>query len=215
MSEALYILGGGGHGRVLLDTLRSGNLHIDGILDPSLEIGTQLWSVPILGGDEYLDTLSPQEVFLVNGIGANPQTTSRYRLFTNMKARGFKFRAITHPTAIIGAETKIGEGCQVMAGSIIQCGVILGENVVINTRASVDHDCNIEPHVFISPSVTLCGDVIVEASSFVGAGAVILPGIRIGASAIVGAGAVVTKPVPAGWVVAGNPAVKIGVNHDD
>ena len=41
---------------------------------------------------------------------------------------------------------------------------------------------------------------------WIGARATILGGVRIGAGAIVGAGAVVTSDVPAGAVVAGNPA---------
>lgn len=41
---------------------------------------------------------------------------------------------------------------------------------------------------------------------FVGQNTVILPGVRIGDGAIVGAGSVLTRSVPAGTVVAGNPA---------
>jgi acetyltransferase-like isoleucine patch superfamily enzyme len=58
----------------------------------------------------------------------------------------------------------------------------------------------------------LSGVVTVGESAFIGAGAVVIPGIQIGANAIVGAGAVVIKDVPAEWIVAGNPAVKIGMN---
>ena len=48
--------------------------------------------------------------------------------------------------------------------------------------------------------------VRVEDWADIGTGAVLLPGITVGKGAIVGAGAVVTKNVPAGAVVAGNPA---------
>jgi len=41
---------------------------------------------------------------------------------------------------------------------------------------------------------------------FIGGRAIILPGIEIGDGCVVGAGSVVTKSVPAGCVVAGNPA---------
>ena len=38
----------------------------------------------------------------------------------------------------------------------------------------------------------------------------LLPGVTIGANSLVGAGSVVTKDVPAGAIVAGNPARVIG-----
>jgi acetyltransferase-like isoleucine patch superfamily enzyme len=41
---------------------------------------------------------------------------------------------------------------------------------------------------------------------FIGQNTVILPGVRVGDGAIVGAGSVLTRSVPAGTVVAGNPA---------
>src|SRR3546814_7623079 len=44
---------------------------------------------------------------------------------------------------------------------------------------------------------------------WIGGAAVILPGVSIGDNAVIGAGSVVTKDVPAGCVVAGNPAKMI------
>lgn len=49
-------------------------------------------------------------------------------------------------------------------------------------------------------------DTIIGRRCFIGARSIILPGIEIGDGCIVGAGSVVTKPVPAGSIVAGNPA---------
>jgi acetyltransferase-like isoleucine patch superfamily enzyme len=46
----------------------------------------------------------------------------------------------------------------------------------------------------------------VRKGASIGSGATILCGIDIGEGAIVGAGSVVTKDVPAGMIVAGNPA---------
>jgi acetyltransferase-like isoleucine patch superfamily enzyme len=48
--------------------------------------------------------------------------------------------------------------------------------------------------------------VAIEDGVFVGMNSLILKGVRIGAGAVVGAGSVVTSDVPAGVVVAGNPA---------
>lgn len=51
----------------------------------------------------------------------------------------------------------------------------------------------------------------------IGIGAVIMGGVRIGDECVVGAGAVVTKDVPAGSIVAGNPAriVRENISMED
>jgi acetyltransferase-like isoleucine patch superfamily enzyme len=52
--------------------------------------------------------------------------------------------------------------------------------------------------------------IVIEDDVWIAANSIILRGVHIGKGAIVGAGAVVTKNVPAGKLVAGNPAVVIG-----
>ena len=48
--------------------------------------------------------------------------------------------------------------------------------------------------------------VVLEQDAWICFQAIVLKGVRVGVGAIVGAGAVVSKDVPAGTVVAGNPA---------
>jgi acetyltransferase-like isoleucine patch superfamily enzyme len=55
--------------------------------------------------------------------------------------------------------------------------------------------------------------VLIGEKCFIGARAIILKGVTIGDGAVVGAGAVVTRDVPAGAVVAGNPALPISAAH--
>jgi UDP-perosamine 4-acetyltransferase len=206
MSEhAIYVLGVGGHGHVVLDALRSSGLCAAGIIDPAL-IGTSVSGVPVLGGDEVLASLDHHVSRLVLGVGANPDTTRRTLLFRNAKQSGWNFTMVSHPSALLGENCDLGEGCQRMAGSIVQPRVRLGVNVVVNTGSVIDHDCVIGDHSFISPGVTMCGNVTLGAESFIGAGSVIVPGVTIGRGVVVGAGAVVLNDIESGEVAVGNPA---------
>jgi len=212
MIKKVYLLGGGGHGRVVLDALLLSGVSITGILDPVLSAGERVLGVVVIGGDDCLDQVRPAEVLLINGLGANPCVRGRKRMYEYMKARGFLFEAVRHPSAVVGRECILGESSQIMAGAVLQNRTRIGDNTVINTCASIDHDCEIGAHTFVAPGAVLSGNVSVGDASFIGAGAVVLPGIGIGSNVVVGAGAVVTRNVIDGWVLAGNPAVKIGVN---
>jgi sugar O-acyltransferase (sialic acid O-acetyltransferase NeuD family) len=209
--KRLVLLAAGGHGSVLLDALISVGASIEGIVDPGKVIGSKVFGVPVIGGDEWLETVSPSDFTLVNGIGAVPRKQLRRKLFYTWKQRGFSFESIVHSSAKLGRETVVSEGVQVMSGSVLQCRVSVGENAVINTGANVDHDAKIGAHAFIGPGAVLCGEVCIGEHVFVGAGAVVLPGIIIGADSIIGAGAIVTRNVAEGSVMFGNPAMQRGI----
>lgn len=205
--QQIFLLAAGGHGSVLLDALLAGGKKVAGILDTGMSVGSTVFDVPVLGNDEWLNKANPNEILLVNGIGANAFKNFRSRLFNTWKQRGFQFLSIQHPSSVIGRDTTLSEGSQIMAGTTLQCRVIIGVNSVINTRASIDHDCMIGAHAFIGPSATLCGNVQIGDHAFIGSGAILLPGVMVGPNAIVGAGSLVTRNVPSGELVIGNPAM--------
>lgn len=210
MTRPIYLLGGGGHGKVLIDTLSRLNLVPIGIVDNHLETGWNILGIKVVGGDDYLETMNPDDIALVNGIGANPKISLRRSLFQSFRAGGYQFERVIHPSVIRGGDLELGEGCQILAGAVLQSGVQVGLNAVVNTGARIDHDCRIGAHCFIGPGAILCGEVTLGDSVFIGAGAILLPGVRIGENAVIGAGSLVTKSIPASWVAVGSPARKMG-----
>lgn len=207
MSERpVYLLAGGGHGSVVLDALQRMGIAVAGIVDARLGEGTAIFACPVVGSDEWLERRGPGELLLANGAGATPHDNLRRRLFERFHARGFAFVSVRHPTAVVGRDATLDEGSQLMAGAVVQCRARIGRNVVINTCASVDHDCVVEDSAFIAPGATLCGEVRIGEGTFVGAGAVVLPGVAVGARAVIGAGAVVARAVGDGSLVKGVPA---------
>jgi UDP-2-acetamido-3-amino-2,3-dideoxy-glucuronate N-acetyltransferase len=122
----------------------------------------------------------------------------------------------------IGDETKIGTFVE------IQSGAKVGSRVKISSHTFICEGVTIEDHVFIGHGVMFINDkypratnqagelqtgadwqcipTLVKRGASIGSNATILCGVTIGEKAMVGAGSVVTKDVPAGAIVAGNPA---------
>ncbi|MEO1638561.1 MAG: acyltransferase [Pseudomonadota bacterium] len=102
-----------------------------------------------------------------------------------------------------------GDRVQINQGAYLDVsgGLILADDVLISAEASIyTHDHGLDPHA--TPELV---PKEIGHSAWIGTRAIILPGCRsIGARAVIGAGAVVAKDVPAGAIMAGNPARQIG-----
>jgi len=207
MNLPVIILGAGGHAKVLLDALKIKNVEIIGLTDknPQKKID-YIPGVEVLGDDREIFKHSPDAVRLVNGLGTVRSSTERKKIYERFKKVGYNFADVIHPSAIVSQYIKLFEGVQIMAGSIIQSGCIIGKNTIINTKVSIDHDCRIGNHVHIAPGVTISGEVEVGEGAHIGTGAVVLQGIQIGRNSTIGAGAIVTRNIPDGITAVGNPA---------
>lgn len=207
MSLPVILLGTGGHARVLIDTLRLCSVEIIGATNPVQSLrGQEIFGIKVLGPDDELYNYSAGKVKLVNAIGSVALPISRRQLFAKWKNRGYVFADVIHPSAIIATESTIGEGAQVMAGVVIQPGVCLGDNVLINTKTSIDHDSIIGNHSHLAPGVTVSGKVIMDEEVHVGAGATVIQCIQIGKGSLIGAGSLVLENIPAGVTAFGCPA---------
>jgi sugar O-acyltransferase (sialic acid O-acetyltransferase NeuD family) len=211
MKTDVIVLGAGGHAKVLIDTLRlRPDVNIIGILDPNPAcLGQDILGVRVLGNDDEMKHFAPNTVRLVNGVGSVDLPSVRKNIFLRFKASGYEFLTVLHPNAYIAASAVLGEGCQVMAGSVIQACVTIGSNVIINTNASIDHESWLADHIHVAPGVVISGMVRIEEESHLGARAVILQGVSVGKKSLVGAGAVVIGSIKAGSRVVGVPAREI------
>jgi acetyltransferase-like isoleucine patch superfamily enzyme len=57
-----------------------------------------------------------------------------------------------------------------------------------------------------SPQSAQTAEITIEDDVFIGMNCLILKGVKIGQGSVIGAGSVVSRIVPAGVIVAGNPA---------
>lgn len=188
--KKVYLYGAGGHAKVILDILRSNNVVVEKLFDDDITI-KNFMEIPVSKG-----SASP----LIVSIGDNIIRKKIVSSFSNIIYE----RAISQK-AIISETALVEEGTVVMQGSIVQSCAHIGKHVIINTAATIDHDCIIHDFVHIAPGVNLCGEVEVGEGTLIGAGSIIIPGVKIGKWCKIGAGSVVTKDIPDNVMAIGVP----------
>lgn len=131
---------------------------------------------------------------------------------------GDNFQTGHHVT--VREENKIGGNVSIGTSSVVEHHVRIGDNVRIHSQVFIPEETILEVGCWIGPKVVITNakyplspwvksslkGATVRKNAKIGANATLLPGVIIGENALVGAGAVVTEDVPAGKVVAGNPA---------
>jgi len=196
--QEIHVAGAGGHAKVVIATLQAFGFEVAGAWDDDVaRVGEAILGVPVRGAIDDL----PRDASIVVAIGSN-----RVRAAVVGRLPEGRFCRVTHPRAWVHSSVCVGAGTVLFAGVVVQPGSKLGEHVIVNTAASVDHDCVLEDFVHVGPGVRLAGNVVVRKGGFLGVGACALPGVEIGAWATVGAGAVVVQSLPAGSTAVGCPA---------
>ena len=196
------VLGGGGHSKVVVDTLLKAGFHIGGIFDDDpKKIGEQILNFYIEGTIE--DAYKKGFKNAIIAIGDN-----RIREKISNKY-DFNWVSAIHPHSYVHPSVKIGKGTVIFAGVIIQPDAFIKDHVIINTGASVDHDCFVGNFVHIAPGVHLAGGVKVKKGAFLGISSTVIPNKIVGEWVVVGAGGVVIKDVDDYNKVVGIPAKKL------
>jgi len=201
--DMLYLIGAGGHCKVVIDALRSSGASLVGV---KVRDGNRARQGAVLHG---LEIETPDVVPDLCGaqfhlaIGACDVRAKRH---AEIVALGGAPHTIIHASAIRATGAQIGEGSFIAAGAIIGPDAKIGASVIVNHGAVIDHDCVVGDFCHIAPNATLGGAVRVGNGVLIGSGAVVLPTLSIGNGAVIGAGAVVTRSVAANQIWVGNPA---------
>ena len=190
------IIGAGGHSKVLAECLNLLSIEIIGFIYKEISKVQKIPGGPFLEEDKVLDKYDPNEVNLVNGIGFMPNNNKRHEISSDMRNRGFKFLTIIHPSVAIPESVKIDEGVQIMSGSVIQPGVQIGKDTIINTGVILDHDCNIGMNCHLATGVKCSGNVTIQKHTFIGTGTSIINDINVGENSVIAAGSTIFRDIP-------------------
>lgn len=210
----LYIYGAGGLGKEVTSLIRRLNRikprwAIQGFLDDSVQAGTMISGLPVLGTLHYL---TPQSDLAAVVLAISDPKAKR-RGYDYLSSLGnISFPTLVDPLAYIEESVILGEGCILMQMSSVSVDSRLGIGCFVNYGTQIAHDCTIGDFVSIMPSVNISGNVTVADEAFIGVQASIRYGLSIGKSSIVGMCSMVLCDVPDHTAVIGQPAVIINQN---
>ena len=210
----LYIYGAGGLGKEVTSLIRRLNRikprwAIQGFLDDSVQAGTMISGLPVLGTLHYL---TPQSDLAAVVLAISDPKAKR-RGYDYLSSLGnISFPTLVDPLAYIEESVILGEGCILMQMSSVSVDSRLGAGCFVNYGTQIAHDCTIGNFVSIMPSVNISGNVTVADEAFIGVQASIRYGLSIGKSSIVGMCSMVLCDVPDHTAVIGQPAVIINQN---
>jgi sugar O-acyltransferase (sialic acid O-acetyltransferase NeuD family) len=190
----IYLLGGGGHCRSCIDVIEATNSYkIAGIFDNIENQNKTVHGYQQLGNDRDIDLWITSDDSALVCIGHIKSHSRRKELFDALITLKCKVPTIVSPHSYVGRKTQIGAGTIVMHGVVINGGVTVGKNAIINSQSLLEHDVIVGDHTHVSTGAKINGGVSIGSGTFIGSGAIIHQGISIGSSCVVAAGSIVRE----------------------
>ena len=195
--KKIVIIGASGHGKVAADiALKCGYTDIV-FLDDNISI-KNCGRHSVVGSNDRVEDINGDVIVAIGNSAA------RRRIQESIEEE--RLAVLIHPDAVVAEDVTIGSGTVVMAGTVINPGSMIGRGCIINTCASVDHDCKLGDYVHVAVGAHLAGIVEVGDETWIGAGATVSNNIEICGRCMIGAGAVVVKDIEEAATYLGVPA---------
>lgn len=207
MTQAIVLIGGGEHARVVADAVRScpDRFQLRGFVDPApCEETVRRLGVPRLGDEGAL--AQHGDAYGVLAFGAIAATDRRVQAAARLAGVLRGWACVVHARAWVSDTAVLEEGAVVLAGAVVQTGARIGAHGIVNTGAVVEHDVQLGAFAHAAPSATIGGGARIGEGAFLGLGACIRDHVTIGSRAVIGMGAVVVADVADGASVKGVPA---------
>jgi len=152
-SHDTYVIGAGGHAKVVIATLRENGHTVKAAFDDDpKKWGKDLLGVPVVGPPEQLGNLPQARAIIAVGING-------FRKAIAGRFPRMEWLTVVHPSAYVHPTVQLGSGTVVFAGAVIQPDTRIGAHCIVNTSSSIDHDCLLEDYVHLAPGVNLAGGV--------------------------------------------------------
>lgn len=208
----LIIWGAGGHAVSVANVALSVGHEIKNFVDKNKK-GNTLLGIPIIGDLSEIE--DPFKYSYGIAVGDNSIRERIHRALLK-DFKGLDFPVLVHQTATISFFSNVGEGTVVMPHAVIGPNSTVGKFCLINTRASVDHDCLVQDFASLAPAAVTGGAVSIGKRSAISIGATVKHGVQIGDDSVLGAHSYLNKNLPSNQVAYGSPAKHVrGRKSDD
>ena len=190
IKNKIILIGCGGHAKVCADLILNDNKYqvVGFVCSKKKNI-----NLPIIGTDKELKEIRKKYKYALIGVGQIKDSTTRRRIFNNLKKLNFTLPVIKSKDSLISNNTKVDEGTIIMDGAIIRPDVKIGYNSIINTKVIIEHDVEIGNNTHISTGVIVNGNVKIGNNVFIGSGSIIVNNIKIKSNSFIKAGTTIKK----------------------
>jgi UDP-N-acetylbacillosamine N-acetyltransferase len=133
---------------------------------------------------------------------------ARAQVTKRLKFNGYNLVNIISLQSYISPTVELGTGIYIAPMACVMTHTKVGDGCIINTNASVDHDCELGDFVHISPCAGLGGGVYVGDRTWIGLGSSVNHKMEIAHDILLASGSSVKDPLGRSCsLYAGNPAV--------
>lgn len=202
IKKELVILGAGGHAVSVANVAFSMGLSVSVFVDPT-KAGQKIFGICIL--ETIANIKNPDSYAFSIAIGDNK---TRQRVYEESVScyGSLVFPVLKHASAIISTGCQVACGTVVMPNSVLGPNSKLGEFCLVNTGATLDHDCVMHDFSSLAPGATIGGAVEIGGRSAISMCATIEQGRKIGNDVVIGVNSYVRTDIPDNVVAYGTPA---------
>ncbi|MDR1796632.1 MAG: acetyltransferase, partial [Clostridiales Family XIII bacterium] len=209
--KKIYIIGAGGFGREVADTIheinaRAPEFRLEGFIDDDeARWGEVQNGIPIAGGIDWLIGQARGGAEPLYAVVTVADPGVRKKIVGRLEGH-VQWANIISPLAHVTASAEMGEGNIMQHFSSLNSNARLGSHCIMNCNAIIGHDTVVGDYVSIMPAAGIMGECHIAEGAYFGLGAMVIQGKKVGENAVVGAGCINIKDVEANTTVVGNPA---------
>ncbi|MDR1135068.1 MAG: acetyltransferase [Clostridiales Family XIII bacterium] len=211
--KELYIIGAGGFGREVADTVhainaRTPKYNLTGFIDDDESVwGSVINEIPVRGGREYLKEVCAEIDGTLGIFAVIAMASAKFKKIIARDLDEFVvWENIIHPTAVVSRFAAMGCGNIIQQHTFISANVKVGNHCMLNNGSSMGHDAVLCDFASVMNFCDITGGVRVGEGAYLGTSVAVIPDVTIDENAFICAGSVVFKDVLPNAVMIGNPA---------